>query len=190
MPEMVPKEGAEIKRHERYVPTISNYMHHGRQGSKLIIDLRSHENIVSKEVVRKLGPEIKRHPGPYRLEWLTKGNKVTVSKRCLVSFSIGAKYKDNVWCDVIDKEMFHLLLGKSWKYNKAAIHDETKNTYNFMLGKTILTLLHSPWAEPKPSQEDGQSVVAKQELTDKESSIKGVVLGPIKEQLGRFVNMV
>jgi hypothetical protein len=107
-----------------------------------------------------------------------------------VSFSIGAKYRDNVWCDVVDVETCHLLLGKPWKYDKATIHDETKNTYNFMMGKTKLTLLHSPWVEPKPSQGDGQSIVAKQELTDKESSIKGVVLGLINEQLGRFVNIV
>jgi hypothetical protein len=56
--------------------------------------------------------------------------------------------------------------------------------YIFMLGKTKLMLLHSPWVEPKLSQRDGQSVVAKQELTDKESDIKGVVPGLIKEQLG------
>jgi hypothetical protein len=78
-------------------------------------------------------------------------------------------------------ETCHLLLGKPWKYDKAVIHDETKNTYSFMLGKTRLALLHNPWAEPKPSQGDGQSVVAKQELTDKESGIKGVVLRLIKE---------
>ena len=88
-------------------------------------------------------------------------------------------------------ETCHLLLGKPWKYDKATIHDETKNTYSFMLGKTRLTLLHSPWAEePKPSQGNGQSIIAKQELTEKESDIKGVVPGLIKEQLGRFVDMV
>ena len=67
------------------------------------------------------------------------------------------------------------------KDDKAAIHDETKNTYSFMLRKTKLTLLFGPWSEPKPSQGDGQSVVAKQELTDKEGDINGVVPGPIME---------
>ena len=81
-----------------------------------------------------------------------------------------------MWCDVVDMAMCHLLLGKPWQDDKAAIHDETKNTYNFILGKTRLTLPHSPLAEPRPSQGDGQSFVAKQELTDKESDIKGVVL--------------
>jgi hypothetical protein len=74
---------------------------------------------------------------------------------------------DHVWCDVVDMATCHLLLGKPWQDDKATIHDETKDTYSFMLGKTRLTLLYSPWVEPKPSQRDGQSVVAKQELTDK-----------------------
>ena len=88
---------------------------------------------------------------------------------------------DHVWCDVVDMATCHLLLGKLWQDDKAAIYDETKNMYNFMLGKTRLMLLHSPWVEPKPSQGDGQSIVAKQELTGKEGGINGVVSRPIKE---------
>jgi hypothetical protein len=98
-----------------------------------------------------------------------------------VPFSIGYKYVDHVWCDVVNMATCHLLLVKPWQNDKATIYDETKNTYSFMLGKTRLTLLHSPWVEPKPSQGDGQSIVANQELTDKESGIKGVVLGSTKE---------
>jgi hypothetical protein len=167
MAEMVTKEGAEIKRHSvsQYIKGMCRQFQimctTGGKGAKLIIDPRSHENMVSEEAVHKLGLETKRHFAPYQLEWFTKGNKVTVSKCCLMSFSIGAKYKDNVWCDVVDMETCHLLLGKPWKYDKAAIHNETKNTYSFMWSKTRLTLLHSPWAKPKPSQEDGQSVIAK-----------------------------
>jgi hypothetical protein len=89
-------------------------------------------NVISEEAVRKLGLETKRHPTPYQLEWLTKGNKVRVSKYCQVPFSVGDKYVDHVWCDVVDMATCHLLLGKPWQDDKAA-----------MLGKTRLTLLHS-----------------------------------------------
>jgi hypothetical protein len=47
--------------------------------------------------------------------------------------------------------------------------------YSFMLGKTKLTLLQSPWPKPQTSQGDGQTIVAKQELTSKEGDINGVV---------------
>jgi hypothetical protein len=94
--------------------------------SKLVIDPRSGMNVVLEEVARKLGLETKRHRTPYQLEWLMKGNEVRVSKYCQVSFSIGAKYVDHVWCDVVDMATCHLLLGKPWQDDKAAIHDETK----------------------------------------------------------------
>jgi hypothetical protein len=145
--------------------------------AKFVIDPISGVNIVSEEAVQKLGLETKRHPNPYQLEWLTKGDEVRVSKYCQVPFSMGTKYIDQVWCDVVDMTICHLLLGKPWQDDKAAIYDETKNTYSFMLGKTKLTLLQSPWPESKPSQGDGQPVVAKQELTSKEGDINGVVLG-------------
>jgi hypothetical protein len=68
----------------------------GGNVSKLVIDLGSCENIVSEEAIHKLNLEIEKHFNPYRLEWLKKGNEAMVSKCCLVSFSIGAKYKDKV----------------------------------------------------------------------------------------------
>ena len=54
------------------------------------------------------------HPKPYKLAWLKKGGEVTVSKRALVSFSIGSKYKDCVLYDVVTMDACHLLLGRPW----------------------------------------------------------------------------
>jgi hypothetical protein len=119
MAKMVPKEGAEIKHQSvsRYIGSTCQQFQRtcilGGKVAKLIIDPRSGMNIVSEEVVRKLGLETKRHLIPYQLEWLTKGNEVRVSKYCQVPFSIGGKYVDFVWCDVVNMTMCHLLLGKS-----------------------------------------------------------------------------
>jgi hypothetical protein len=193
---MVHKEGAEIKHQSvsRYIRGKCQQFQRtcilGGKVAKLVIDPMSGMNVVSKEAVRKLGLETKRHPSPYQLEWLMKGNEVRVSKYCQVPFSIGTKYVDHVWCDVVDMTTCHLLLGKPWQDNKSTIHDETKNMYSFMLGKTRLMLLHNPWVEPKPSQGDSQSFVAKQVLMDKESDIKGVAPRPIKKLLERFVDVV
>ena len=79
-----------------------------------MIDGGSCENIISTEAVQKLGLKIVKHPKPYKLAWLKKGDEVTVSKCALFSFSIGVKYKDDVWCDVIAMDACHLLLGKLW----------------------------------------------------------------------------
>jgi hypothetical protein len=66
---------------------------------QLVIDSGSCENIVAEEVVNKLALETEKHPNPYRLEWLKKGNEVIVSKRCLVSFLLGIDIR--IKCGVI-----------------------------------------------------------------------------------------
>ena len=66
----------------------------GGKVCRLVIDYGSRENVVSEEAAQKLGLATEKHPNPYKLSWLKRGNEVTVSKRCLVSFSIGLKYKE------------------------------------------------------------------------------------------------
>ena len=62
----------------------------------IIIDSGSCENVVSNYMVDKLKLPTQTHPHPYKLQWLNKGSEVKVTKQCLVSFSIGQKYQDEV----------------------------------------------------------------------------------------------
>ena len=80
----------------------------------MIIDSGSFENVVSIEMVQKLGLKTIPHPNPYKLCWLQKGNEIKVKTRWLVSFSIGKSYKDEVWCDVRPMDAYHLLLERPW----------------------------------------------------------------------------
>ena len=81
---------------------------------RFVIDSGSCENIVSEEAIQKLNIRTERHPKPYKLAWLKRGGEVTISKRALVPFSIGAKYRIEVWCDVVNMDACHLLLGRPW----------------------------------------------------------------------------
>ncbi|XP_074579527.1 uncharacterized protein LOC141836014 [Curcuma longa] len=106
---------------------------------KMIIDSGSCENVVSDEAVQKLQLKTDHHPKPYRLSWLNKDTEVTVDRRCLVSFSIGSKYFDNAWCDVVAMDACHILLGRPWQYDRSVIHDGRKNTYTVHIkGKKIV----------------------------------------------------
>ncbi|KAJ0030367.1 hypothetical protein Pint_14242 [Pistacia integerrima] len=60
-----------------------------------------------------------------------KRNEVKVSKRCCVQFSIGDKYQDEVWCDVVPMDACQLLLGRPWQYDRQALHDGYKSMYSF-----------------------------------------------------------
>ena len=88
-----------------------------------VIDGGSCENLVSVEAVKKLGIPTENHPKPYKVAWLKKGGEVVVSKRALVAFSVGKKYKDSVWCDVVPMDAFHLLLGRPWQYDREVSHN-------------------------------------------------------------------
>jgi len=106
---------------------------------KMIIDSDSCENVVSDEAVQKLQLKTERHPKPYKLSWLSKGSEVKVDRRCLVSFSVGKKYFDNAWCDVVSIDACHILLGRPWQYDRNVVHDGRKNTYSLSIkGKKIV----------------------------------------------------
>jgi hypothetical protein len=123
----------------------------GCKACQLVINSGSCENVVVKEVVEKLALEMEKHPNPYWLEWLKKGNEVIVSKCYLVSFSIGSRYKDKMWCDVMAMDSCLLLLGRPWQYDREAHHDGRKNTYSFLFGKVKITLLPSLGNGSKPT---------------------------------------
>ncbi|GJX88764.1 putative reverse transcriptase domain, zinc finger, CCHC-type, aspartic peptidase domain protein [Tanacetum coccineum] len=106
----------------------------------VIIDGGSCENVISSIMVDKLGLKTKEHPKPYTLSWFKKGNEVKVSKRCLVNFSIGEKYTDEVWCDVVLMETCHILLRRPWQFDRKTKHADFKNTYTFEKDGTTITL--------------------------------------------------
>jgi len=54
----------------------------------LIIDGGSCTNVASTEMVSKLNLATIERPRPYTLQWLKKGNEITISKQALVIFSI------------------------------------------------------------------------------------------------------
>ena len=98
------------------------------------------ENVVSNTMVEKLGLNTEDHPQPYKLSWFKKGSDVKVSKRCLVKFSIGKKYTDEVWCDVVPMDACHILLGRPWQFDRRTKHDGFKNTYTFQKDGVSITL--------------------------------------------------
>jgi hypothetical protein len=128
---------------------------------KLIIDGECCENVVAGKAVQKLDLDIEKHPTPYRLEWLKKGNEVIVSKRCLVKFSIGTKYKDKTWCDVVAMDACHLLLGRPWQYDRNVHHDGQKNTYSLLVDNVKITLLPNPGEAYKPPKKVGHTFLTK-----------------------------
>ena len=92
----------------------------------------------------------------YKVSWLQKGHKVTVTKQCLVEFKIGG-YRDEILCDVIPMDVCHVLLGRPWQFDINVIHDGRKNTYT--LEKNGRTHMLLPIEEKKVKEEASTSIL-------------------------------
>ena len=92
---------------------------------RVIIDSGFSYSIMSKEIVNKLKLTIVPHTNLSKVTWLNKGQHVLVYEKTWVEFSIG-RFKDKVLCDVLPRGACHFLLGRLWKFDFQAIHDEGK----------------------------------------------------------------
>jgi hypothetical protein len=123
---------------------------------KVIIDSGSTDNLVSTEMVEKLEMETTALLTPYKVSWLHKGHQVTVTKQCLINFKIGG-YRDEILCDGIPMDVYHVLLGRPWQYDINVIHDGRRNTYT--LEKNGRTHMLLPIEEKKVKEETSASIL-------------------------------
>ena len=107
---------------------------------KLIIDNGSTDNMVCIEMMDKLWLKKITHPTPYRVSWLQKRHQVLVNEQCQEEFQIWT-FKDQVLCDVMLMDVCHVLLGRSWQFNKKVIYDGRENTFTFEKDGSRHTLL-------------------------------------------------
>eukprot|EP00253_Pinus_taeda_P016825 PITA_16825 len=107
---------------------------------KVIINNGSTNNLVSIEMVDKLGLVKTVHPTPYKVSWLQKGHQIIVTEQCKVEIQIGT-YKYVILCDVMPMDVCHVLLGRPWQFEWKAIHDGRKNIYTLEKDGNKHTLL-------------------------------------------------
>ena len=73
-----------------------------------------------------------------------------MTSRCLIPFTIGKNYQDELWCDIIPMDACHILLGRPWLFDRRVTHDGYLNTYSFSKdGKQITLAPLSPSKLPK-----------------------------------------
>jgi hypothetical protein len=108
--------------------------------ARVIIDGGSCNNLVSSDLVKKLGLTTRPHPHRYHLMWFNDAGKAKVIHTCRVSFSIGS-YDSSVDCDVVPMEACSILLGCPWEFDNDATHHGQSNTYTFMHKGKKITLL-------------------------------------------------
>lgn len=52
-----------------------------------------------------------------------------------MKFSIEKTYSEEVWCDTVQLEVCHILLGRPWQFDRKTQHNGENNTYTFIKDK-------------------------------------------------------
>jgi len=108
----------------------------------VIIHNKNCENVASNYLEEKLKFPMIEHPRPYKLQWKNEDNEVKVSQPCIVSFSIDNNYKENLWCDVIPMDDFHIHLGRPCQYDRRALFNGYAITFTFI--KDVIKIKVAP----------------------------------------------
>ena len=100
--------------------------------------------MASEELCSKLQLVKRKHPHPYKVQWLSGSGTIRVEHTVQVSFKIGA-YEDTLECDVVPMTVCHLLLSRPWQFDCGVIHSGRTNHYSFkMKGKEYVLRPMSP----------------------------------------------
>jgi hypothetical protein len=96
-----------------------------------LIDSGSQSNLISEELVKKLGLKTQIHHKPYTLKWMSNHHQMHITKQCTIKFAISDKYVDEVTCDVVSLKECGIVLGSLYLYDRKAVFYRTKNQYQF-----------------------------------------------------------
>ena len=75
-----------------------------------IVDPKSQKNLISENLVQKLGFQTKPHPRPYPLGWIQKDVELKITKQCTFKFAITERYIDEVTCEVVPLDVCQVIL--------------------------------------------------------------------------------
>ena len=130
------EEEMKIQRHNLF------HMYLIVQGCRVltIIDGGSCNNLVSSDLVDKLGLTTRQHSYPYKLQWFNNSGKTKVTKSARISFFTGS-YHDTADFDVVPMQACSILLGRPWEFDNDALHHGRTNTYTIIHKDKKITLL-------------------------------------------------
>jgi hypothetical protein len=86
-----------------------------------LIDSGSQYNLISEEVVKKLGLNTQMHHKPYSLKWIRNNHKLHITNQCTLKFAISSKFVDEVTCDVVPLNECGMVLGIPYLYDRKTI---------------------------------------------------------------------
>jgi len=97
-------------------------------------DSSSQVNFISEVIVKKLGLETIPHPKSYTLGCVCDDAKLQVTRQCRLKFVIASKLVYEVKLDVISLDIYGIILGSPYLYDRNAIFFQKENKYHLTKG--------------------------------------------------------
>jgi hypothetical protein len=70
------------------------------------------------------------HHKPYSLKWISNNNKLHITKKCTLKFSISSKFVDEVTCDEVPLNECGMVLRSHYLYDRKEIFYREHNQYH------------------------------------------------------------
>jgi hypothetical protein len=97
-----------------------------------IIDPGCEKNLMSDELVTRLGLETTPHEHPYMLEWCDSKGEMEVTKQCKIKFAVTAKFIDEVACEVVPLSICYVILGNPYLWDRDAVYYRRAQKYTLV----------------------------------------------------------
>ena len=132
---------AKIQKNEPEEPEEGERLFHSQmwvKGSPLqfIVDSGSQKNLISAEVVKRLGLPTTPHPQPYSIGWLHEGRDLKVRQQCRLPYSI-KPFTDEVLCDVTPLDVCDVLLRQPYLWRRHAVYESRPRAVIISLSNSL-----------------------------------------------------
>jgi hypothetical protein len=96
----------------------------------------SQKNLISVEVMKRLGLPTTPHLQSYTIGWLHQGRDLHVSQQCHLPYNI-KPFTDEVLCDVSPLEVCDVLLGQPYLWKRHVVYESRPHTVIITLGNKL-----------------------------------------------------
>ena len=110
---------------------------------QFIVDNGSQKNLISADIVKRLGLSTIAHPHPYTIRWLHQGRDLHVSRQCCLPYSI-KPFTDEVLCDVDPIDVSNVLLGQPYFQKRHDMYESRPRVVIVTLGNKLYMIPEVP----------------------------------------------
>nr|CAD1839448.1 unnamed protein product [Ananas comosus var. bracteatus] len=97
-----------------------------------IINPGSQKNLISENLVQKLGLSTIPHPHPYPLGWINSNIEMKIDRQCKVKFAVTGVYINEMLCEVVPLNISNLIFGSLYLWDRDVTFFRRPQQYQFI----------------------------------------------------------